>query len=240
MSYYTLKSNNIIITDNKKYVLTIKDLPEKDKPREKLLEYGPTDLSVSELIAIILQTGTKKEDVLAMSSRLLKEYGEKTLANQKDPQVISKELDIPENKACQLVACFELGRRIFKKTEGGAVTIRDAKQAFNYLKDMRSLPKEQFRGLYLNSRYRLIHDEVISIGSLTASIIHPREVFKPAIEYSTAAIIVAHNHPSGSLKPTEADIEVTQKLKQASEILGIDLLDHIIIGKNNFFSIPLL
>lgn len=240
MSYYTLKSNNIIITDNKKYVLTIKDLQEKDKPREKLIEHGPDDLNVSELIAIILQTGTKKEDVLTMSSRLLKEYGEKTLANQKDPQVISKELDIPENKACQLVACFELGRRIFKKTDGGAVTIRDAKQAFNYLQDMRTLPKEQFRGLYLNSRYRLIHDEIISIGSLTASIIHPREVFKPAIEYSAAAVIVAHNHPSGSLKPTTDDIEVTQKLKQASEILGIDLLDHIIIGKNKFFSIPLL
>ena len=240
MTNYTLKANNIIITDNKKYLLSIHDLDDREKPREKLLEYGPEELNISELIAIILQTGTKKEDVLTMSSRLLKEYGEKSLANQKDPKIISQELKIPENKACQLVACFEIGKRIFKKTEGGAVTIRDAKQAFNYLKDMRSLPKEQFRGLYLNSRYRLIHDEIISVGSLTASIIHPREVFKPAIEYSAAAFIVAHNHPSGSLKPTQADIEVTQKLKQASEILGIDLLDHIIIGKNNFFSIPFI
>jgi len=93
------------------------------------------------------------------------------------------------------------------------------------------------RGLYLNSRYRLIHDEVISVGSLTANIVHPREVFRPALEYSAVAVIIAHNHPSGSVKPTEEDVEITKQLVKAGKILGVDLLDHIIIAKNKFTSI---
>lgn len=239
MANYQLQSNNIILTENigKRYILKIKDLPEEDKPREKLLKYGSGSLSASELIAIVLNVGTKKEGVLAMSNRILKEYGEKSIINQSNPKILNDELDIPIIKACQIVACFELGRRFFRKRTGGAITIRTAKQAFQYLFDMRDLPKEQLRGLYLNSRYRLIHDEVISVGSLTANIIHPREIFKPAIEYSAAAIIIAHNHPSGSSKPTKSDLEVTAQIVKAGEILGIDLLDHIIIAKNKFTSI---
>jgi len=103
---------------------------------------------------------------------------------------------------------------------------------------MRDLKKEQLRGLYLNSRYNLIHDEVISIGTLTSNIVHPREVFKPALEYSAAAIIIAHNHPSGSIKPSQGDIQITNQLLKASKIIGIDLLDHIIIAGNKFMSVP--
>lgn len=236
---YSLKDNDLILDNsNKKYVLRVRDLSEEDKPREKLVRHGLPELSASELLAVVLGVGTKKEEVLAMSNRVLKEYGERTIANQVDPEIISKELDIPLSKACQIVACFELGRRFFKKSEFGPVTIRTAKQAFNYLKEMGSLPKEHLRGLYLNSRYRIIHDEVISVGSLTANIVHPREIFRPAIEYSAVAIILAHNHPSGSIKPTDADIEITGQIYQASKIIGIDLLDHIIIAKNKYSSIP--
>jgi len=242
MTKYELQEHDLIVIDNKinpdkKYILKVKDLAEGDKPREKMMEQGVESLSATELLAIVLGTGTKKEEVLAMSSRILKEYGEKTIVNQKNSQALEKELNIPLIKACQIVACFELGRRFFKKENGGPITIRSSKQAFQYLKDMQEMPKEQFRGLYLNSRYKLIHDEVISIGSLTASVIHPREVFKPALEYSAAAIIVAHNHPSGSTQATSADLEVTKKLLAASQILGIDLLDHIIITKNKFISL---
>ena len=102
---------------------------------------------------------------------------------------------------------------------------------------MHNLNKEQFRGLYLNSRYQLIHDEVISVGSLNASIVHPREVFQPAIQYGATAIIVAHNHPSGDLKASAADREVTDKLKEAGKILGIEILDYIIITENKFISV---
>jgi len=236
---YTFKENNLILSnEDKKYVLKIKDLADEDRPRERLIKHGSSVLSTQELLAIIMNVGTKKEEILTMSSRILKEYGEKNIVNQTNPRVLEKELDIPLVKACQIVACFELGRRFFKQGTGRQITVRTAKQAYNYLRDMHDLPKEQLRGLYLNSRYRLIHDEVISVGSLTANIVHPREVFRPALEYSAAAVILAHNHPSGSIKPTQMDIEVTKQLVKAGKILGVDLLDHIIITKNKFISIP--
>ncbi len=236
---YMLRDNDLILDNvGKSYVLKVRDLAEEDKPRERLIKHGVQALSTKELMAIVLSVGTKKEEVLAMSSRIIQEYGEKNISTQTDPTVLQKELSIPLGKSCQVVACFELGRRFFQKKPGRAITIRTAKQAYNYLRDMRELPKEQLRGLYLNSRYKLIHDEIISIGSLTANIVHPREVFKPAFEYSAAAVIIAHNHPSGSAKPTKADIEVTQQLSQAADILGVDLLDHIIITKKGFTSVP--
>src|SRR6185437_16052994 len=113
-------------------------------------------------------------------------------------------------KACQLVAAFELRRRFFASQAGRAVYVRNAEQAFEYLRSIGYSPKEQLRGLYLNSRYEVIHDEIISVGSLTANIVHPREVFRPALEHGAVAIIIAHNHPSGSLEPTREDIAVTQ------------------------------
>ena len=239
MNLYVLQDNDLILDNqSKKYILKIKDLPAEEKPREKLIKYGPSVLSTSELLAIVFSTSTKKEEVLVMTNRLLKEYGEKALASQIDPRKIQEALDIPLIKACQVVACFEIGRRFFKTAKYKVAVIRTAKEAYEYLKDMRDLPKEYLRGIYLNNHYRLIHDEVISIGSLDANIIHPREVFKPALEYSASAVILAHNHPSGIVKPSEADIAITKQLIEAGKILGIDLLDHIIITKNKFASIP--
>lgn len=236
---YFLSENDFVMDDgNKKYVLKIRDRAEEDKPRERLVKYGPSVLSAAELLAVVLSSGTKKEEVFQMSFRVFKEYGEKNITNQTNPEILVQELDIPFVKACQIVACFELGRRFFKQTPVGRVMIRTARQVFEYLKDMRYLPKEQLRGLYLNSRYQLIHDEVVSVGSLTANIVHPREVFRPALEYSAAAIIVVHNHPSGNLNPTKADIEITDQLIKAGKILGVDLLDHIIISQDKFISIP--
>lgn len=236
---YKLNIDDLILDNpEKKYVLKVKDLAEEDKPREKLISMGPGALTSPELLAIVLAVGTKKEEVMSMSSRIMKEYGAKTIALQTSPKSIEKEFNIPLTKACQIVACFELGRRFFQKSNKGAVTLRTAKQTFEYLKDMGDLSKEYLRGIYLNSHYRVIHDEVISVGSLTANIVHPREVFKPAIERSAAALIIAHNHPSGSIKPTLSDIEITEQLIKSGKILGIELLDHVIIAKNKFFSIP--
>lgn len=216
----------------------MRDLAEEDRPREKLIKHGPEVLSATELLAIVLTMGTKKEGVLALTSRLIKECGEKNIINQTNPKMIEKEFGVPIVKACQVVACFELVRRFFKKENGGSVTIRTAKQAYEYLRDMRELPKEHLRGLYLNSRYRLLRDKVISVGRLTANIVHPREVFKPALEYSAVATIIAHNHPSGSISPTAADLEVTNQIIEAGKILGVDVLDHLIIAKNRFASVP--
>jgi DNA repair protein RadC len=168
----------------------------------------------------------------------MKEYGNTNISYQLNPKKLADTFDIPLTKACQIVACFELGKRFYSKNTGNVKTIRTARQAFEYLSDMRSLQKEQLRGIYLNSRHRIVHDEVISIGSLTANIVHPREVFKPALEHSAVALILAHNHPSGSTKPTHADIETTKQLIEAGDVLGIKILDHIIITKNSFKSIP--
>lgn len=241
---YKIKDNNIILTDNKiigrekKYEITrVKDLPEEEKPREKLLKEGVTSLSSTELLALILGVGTKKEEVFSMSSRILREYGEKGIAYQKDPKIIEKDLNVPIAKACQLVACFELGRRFYQKKPGANISIRTAKQAFEHLKDMGKLNKEQFRGLYLNTHYQLVHDEIISIGTLDSSLVAPREVFRPALKYSAAAIIIAHNHPSGVLKATKADVEATEKLIEAGKILGIEVLDHLLIGQDKFISL---
>jgi len=224
---------------DKKYTLRLRDLPAGEKPREKLMKHGPSALSVAELLAIVLNVGTTKEDVLAMSRRLLKEYGDSIIVTQKDPQKIKEMLGIPIVKACQLVACFELGRRLFRNADGRKpVTLRTASQVYEYLKDMRELPKEYLRGLYLDSHYQLIHDEVISIGTVSSNVIHPREVFRPALEYSAAAVILAHNHPSGIAKPSEADLVITRQVIEAGKVLGIGLLDHVIIAKTKYQSIP--
>lgn len=236
---YSLKDQDLILDSGAhEYILRVRDLPADEKPREKLLTQGPAPLSVHELLAIILNNGTRKEGVLEMAHRIVKEYGEKTLVSQTDPASIAKTLDIPLLKACQIVAAFELGRRFFKQ-HGHTVTLRTPKQVYDYVRDMHALPKEHLRGLYVSSHYRLVHDEVISIGSVTANIIHPREVFKPAIEYSAVGVILVHNHPSGVAEPSAADREVTRQICQAGKILGIDLLDHLIVTKKTFANIPL-
>ncbi len=241
---YTIKERSLLLVDsareqkNRKYIISrVKDLASEDRPREKMIKEGATSLSSAELLAIVLGVGTKKEEVLAMSTRLLRDYGEKGIAYQKNPEKISEDLKIPLTKACQIVACFELGKRFYQKKAGVNVSIRNAKQAFEHLKNMSSLKKEQFHGLYLNTHYQLIHEEVISIGTLDSSLVSPREVFKPAIENSAAAIIVAHNHPSGVLKASKSDAEITNKLIEAGEILGIEVLDHLIIGNDKYLSL---
>ncbi len=235
---YRLFDNDLLLSEgDEPYVLRVRDLAAQDKPREKLMSLGPKSLSVAELVAILLGVGTKKEEVMTMAQRILKEYGERVITTETNPKTLADSLGIPIGKACQLVASFELGRRFYQNRGGRAVFVRTAKQAHGHLRSMGNLPKEQLRGLYLNSRYQVVHEEVISTGSLTANIVHPREVFQPALEYGAVALIIAHNHPSGSLDPTAADLEVTGQLQEAGRILGIDLLDHLVIAGDKFVSI---
>lgn len=240
-SPYALKDTDLLLTtapsESRAYVLKFRDLPDTDRPREKLLDYGPSKLSTKELLAIILGTGTKKEDVLAMSERILKEYGERSLTMMTDPKRIAADLDIPLIKASQLVACGELGRRFFSRNQSGLAVIRVAEDVFEYTKDMRSFSREHLRGIYLDTHQRVIHDEVISIGTVNSNIVHPREIFKAAIEYNAAAIILVHNHPSGVVTPSASDIEVTRQVIEAGKIVGINVLDHIIVTKEGFKSV---
>jgi DNA repair protein RadC len=237
-SAYQLADRDKLIGEREtEYVLRVRDLPLDEKPREKLSKLGPSNLTMAELVAILLGVGTKKEEVLSMAQRILRDYGESAIINETSPQRLASALDIPLVKACQLIAGFEIGRRYFDKRAEKSTYIHTPAQAYEYLRGISAGHKEQLRGLYLNSRYQVIHDEVISVGSLTANIVHPREVFQPAIEHGAVAILIAHNHPSGSLEPTVADNQVTKQLKEAGTILGIDLLDHLIITHNKYISI---
>jgi DNA repair protein RadC len=235
---YALHDNNLFTGGElREYVLKIRDLPLEAQPREKLLKQGPESLSIQELLAVILNVGSKTEGVLEMSQRIIREYGEKSILAQRNPAKLSEDLSIPLMKACQIVSCGEIGRRFYEKNATGLTTIRTAKDVHEYLRDMYNLPKEHLRGLYLNSHNRIIRDEVISIGTINTNIVHPREVFRPAIEYSAAAVVLAHNHPSGVATPSTQDIEITHQLIEAGKILGINVLDHVIITKDTFMSI---
>ncbi len=242
--FYTLTDTNKIITDSAmdgysdgQYVLKVRDLPIEDKPREKLLAHGPDALTNGELLAVILGVGTRKEEVLTMASRVFKEYGEKAIADQTNPQKVSEALDIPLNKASQIVASFELGRRFYSQRNGKPKTLRTPKEVWELTADMRELPKEQMLGLYLNSRYVLVHSEVVAIGTVDASIVHPREVFRPALEHAASAVILVHNHPSGDATPSKADKEITKQLKEAGKLMGIELLDHVVVTKDEYRSV---
>lgn len=206
------------------------------QPREKLIEQGPDVLKNAELLAIILNTGTRSETVFELASRILQEYGSKAITKEKHVNRLMDDLGIPPVKACQIIACFELGRRFFMEEAGKMPTVRDSESVYQYLKDIERFSKEQFRGLYLNARNKLIHDEVISIGTLTANLVHPREVFQPAIEFCAAAIILAHNHPSGDPTPSEDDVVVTKQLVEVSKIMGFEILDHIVVGRGRYVS----
>ena len=251
-TYYALKDTDLLMVDAnlmkkniinaqepRQYQLKLRDLPNEAKPREKILAHGVKTLSLQELLALMLNTGTKKEGILHMSQRLVREYGNSALADQTDPKALSESLDIPIGKACQIIACTEIGRRLYKRSEGGLATIRTAKDVHDFLKDMHNLPKEQLRGLYLDTHNRVIHQEVISIGTINSNIVHPREVFRPALEYGAAAVVLAHNHPSGVSTPSSADIEITKQIVQAGKMLGIHLLDHVIIAGADFSSIEI-
>jgi DNA repair protein RadC len=225
--------------ERKQYILKVKDMPEEDKPREKMLLAGPGSLSLVELLAVILMNGTKKEDVMSTANRIVKEYGQNVLSgSEKNAEALAHEMDIPLVKACQIIAVGEIGRRLFSKNLSGLATIRTPEDVYAYVKDMHNLPKEQLRGIYLDTHHKVIHDEILSIGTINASMIHPREVFKPAIEYGAAALILVHNHPSGVSTPSASDKVITEQIVVAGKVLGISLLDHVIVTRDSFSSVP--
>ena len=234
---YTIHNNDLLLDGSERpYILRIRDLPTEDKPREKLLVQGPGTLSVQELLAVVLNVGTRSEGILEMSMRIVTEYGEKNVFSQTDATTMAHDLDIPLIKATQIVACGELGRRFFRRKENGAAVMRTARDVFDYTADMRNLPKEHLRGIYLNNHYQVIHDEIISIGTVDANIAHPREVFRPAFTHSAAAVILVHNHPSGVVTPSNADHAITTQLVEVGNILGIELVDHVIVTNTAYAS----
>jgi len=216
--------------------LAIKDLARVERPREKLVRYGLDRLSDAELLAVILQTGKKGENVLEFSSRILRK-NELTKLAQLNLEQLEAISGMGHAKACGLLACIELGRRIFtgKKTELKQMLYPE--DVFNSLKDIRESRKEHFVVFYLDSRNQEIKREIVSIGTINSSIVHPREVFEGAVKHLASNVLVAHNHPSGELKASEKDIAVTERLRDSGTLLGIALLDHIIVTKDGYISL---
>jgi DNA repair protein RadC len=213
----------------------IRDLPMEDRPREKLKALGPKALTNAELLAIILGRGTRREDVLSLSSRLLRQYSNLLLISEFQVNELQRSFDLSFVQACQIVALLELGKRLFARTND--ITLRSPEEIYRYCHDMVFLKQEHLRGLYLNTRNQLIMDKLITVGTLNASLGHPREVLAPALDVRAASFILVHNHPSGDPTPSREDRLFTSQIFQASRILGIDLLDHIIVGRSSFTSL---
>lgn len=219
------------------YNIKVKDLPIKQQPREKLLEFGLDSMELNELLAIILSTGYKGENVLDLSQRILSDYGSKAIMSYKTVKDIMQDFNLPKVKSCQILACFEIGRRLYNKKDQDLVKIHSPEDVWKYVSDMHSLKKEYLRGLYLNTKHVIIHDEIISIGTVDQSIAHPRDIYTPALIHSASAVILVHNHPSGDNSPSEADLNLTKRVVALGDIMAVPLLDHIIVTKKSYKSI---
>jgi DNA repair protein RadC len=218
--------------------LMIRDFPQDERPRERFIQNGPASLSNHELIAILLRTGTKDESVLQLSNRLLTNFEGLRLLKDATLEEMTEIKGIGQAKAIQILAAVEIGRRITNLNYTDRYVIRSPEDGANYvMNDMRFLSQEHFVCLYLNTKNQVIHKQTIFIGSLNASIVHPREVFREALKRSAASIICLHNHPSGDPSPSREDIEVTKRLVECGKMIGIDVLDHLIIGENKFVSL---
>jgi len=213
----------------------IKDIPRPDRPREKLIKKGPKALKKEELLAIILRTGLKGKNAIQVANDILIKYGNKKflLASYQELRNIK---GVGPTKAAQILAAIELGSRLFKEKPEQEIYIHSPEDTIKIISGLKNNKKENFVALYLDARNKLIYQETISIGSLNASIVHPREVFEPAIQYLAAQIILAHNHPSGDPEPSTEDLAITKRLVESGKILGIEITDHIILAKNGFIS----
>ncbi|MBH8596864.1 MULTISPECIES: DNA repair protein RadC [unclassified Thermoactinomyces] len=219
------------------YVL-LSDVPEEERPRERMLRLGPQHLSNAELIALLLRTGSTGESVVALAHRVLvKTDGLKGLA-QTSLQELMKIHGIGLAKAVQLMAGVELGQRISRLSPEERYVIRSPEDVAQYVMDeLRFAKQEHFVCLFLDTKHQVICKKCVFKGSLNASLVHPREIFLEAIRSSSAAVICIHNHPSGDPTPSTEDIHVTERLIEAGQLLGIEVLDHVIIGDQRFFSL---
>ncbi len=211
----------------------------RQAPRERLLTCGAQALRDDELLAIILQSGNRHVSVLELANRVLaRANGLYGLLDITVGRVGGRHRRFELAKALQIAAAIELGRRIIRKPTEHRVQIRCADDAAEYVMDrLRFLKKEHFVILHLDTKHCVMGEETVSIGSLDASIVHPREIFKSAVKKSASAILCVHNHPSGDPTPSPEDVAVTRRLMEAGKLLGIDVLDHIVVGDGRFVSL---
>jgi len=215
----------------------IKELPITERPRERFIKYGASAIQTFELIAIILRTGSKDESVLDLAKRVT--YMSKSLKDLSNTSIkdLKSIKGIGDSKAIELLAAFELGKRVNNESFSIQNKLHSPEKIYQFLKnELEMKTQEHFIALYLNTKGELIKKETLFIGSLNSSLIHPREIFKHAVINSAAAIIICHNHPSGDPNPSKQDIDITKLIHKNSLMMDIELLDHIIIGKDRYYS----
>jgi len=213
----------------------IKDLPKELRPRERMLETEPSTLTNNELLCIILGSGTKGQDVGEIAEKVFPQYAAPMLYYGMAPRKLAHNLNIPITHACKLAALFELGKRYYVEKE--EVYITSPETVRKRLAYLEAKTKEYLVGIYLNARNQIIHEEVLGIGTVNEALFSPKEALEPAIIHNAVSMLIVHNHPSGNPHPSDADIASTKRVLKASRIMGIQLLDHIIIGnKGRYYS----
>ncbi|MEW6586777.1 MAG: DNA repair protein RadC [Nitrospirota bacterium] len=217
--------------------MSIKKWPEAERPRERLMKYGAGQLSEAQLLAIILRTGGGGKSALDLAMEILDTFGNLKKLESASPGEFCETKGIGVAKIAQIKAALELGRRLTAEPYDKGPAFSSASDVFKfYHQRLRHLKKEVFRGALLDAKNRILSDYQVSEGTLTHSLIHPREAFRPAIKESAASVIFVHNHPSGDPTPSREDLAITERLVQAGEIVGIKVLDHVIIGDNAYTS----
>ena len=219
---------------------TLHDLPADERPRERLVKHGVESLSLQELLSLIFGRGVKGESVTSMSQKLITTFSSLDKLSEASSEELIKIKGLGLAKACQIKACFEISKRLVKEeslNENKSVIIKTPKDLYPLLKEkIINFHKEYFMVVSLDNRNKIINIDIISIGTLNSSLIHPRETFEAAIKNHAALIIICHNHPSGELKPSEDDLIVTNNLVKAGKLLGIEVADHLIISKDGYYS----
>lgn len=219
-------------------IIKIKDVPKAERPRERLLHYGAEHLSNKELIALLIGSGTRNESVIDLANRVLMHFEGLKLLKDATIEELTAIKGIGPAKGVVILAALQLGERLTKYKPPEKYVVRSPEDGADYvMEDMRHLEQEHFITMFLNTKNQIIHSQTIFIGTLNSSIVHPREIFREAVRRSAASLIVAHNHPSGDPTPSPEDIHVTKRLVEAGKIMGIDLLDHLIIGNGEFVSL---
>lgn len=219
---------------------TIKEIPDVERPYEKCVKQGPSGLSDIELLAVLIRTGIRGENVLELSRRILYDSGEEGILglHQFSMEQLMKIKGVGKVKAAQIVCIAELSRRLTKASASETLCFSSARSIANYyMEDLRHKKQETVKLLMLNTKGKLIGECDISKGTVNASLITPREIFIEALQKDAVSIILMHNHPSGDPRPSEEDILLTQRIKKAGELIGIELLDHIVIGNNCYISL---
>lgn len=218
--------------------VVIKNLPKEDRPRERLLSYGASNLSNEELLAIILKTGTKNENVKVLAQNVLNKVNDVNDLDGITKEVLMQVKGIKEAKAVEILASIELGKRVYeKRIKKDEISFLCSLDIFNYNKYLFSnIKQEQFYVLYLDNKNKLIERKLLFMGTINKSIVHPREIFKNAYLLSATSIVCMHNHPSGDTRPSKEDIFLTNNLVEIGKMNGINVLDHIIFGDDNYYS----